>query len=92
MISNVFQCDENSFFVEVTPIRFVSTLISLTKLLYMCLWFYVCVEGFIQFEFSTIYYLEKVGTPQKKNIYIYIYKKGKPLACNILYKKKKGMG
>ena len=74
MISNVFQCDENSFFVEVTPIRFVSTLISLTKLLYMCLWFYVCVEGFIQFEFSTIYYLEKVGTPQKKKkIYIYIY-------------------
>ena len=58
----------------------------------MCLWFYVCVEGFIQFEFSTIYYLEKVGTPPKKKKYIYIYIKGKPLACNILYKKKKGMG
>ena len=44
------------FVVEVTSIRFVITLIFLTKLLCMCLWFYfyVLVEGFIQVKFGTM--------------------------------------
>ena len=55
MISNnVLQYDEKWFVIKVTSIKFVIRLIFLTKLLCMCLWFYVSVKGFIQVKFGTI--------------------------------------